>query len=307
MKAGIGCRSSFTGPPADWLVVAISHRLPPTSMSCRPWRNCVGSRFLAPITSDGVSFAAQLKDPDAPAHRDHLVVQFQGGAYFRAAPKAWEYSCVLKDRWRLIDGKELYDLDQDPAQRNDISAAHPRVVEELRALYPAFWNSVSPRMTPVSIDLGNPADNPTTLCSQDWYMPTGNPPWNFGSIKKLPRVTGPWMVDVKKAGRYRLTLRQWPIEADKPVKAVRAKIQISGQEMEAAVEPESKGVVFELELPAGKTELRTFFTTRPAKRAAPISRRLRRFCLKDELHARFAVLSRMLPHLFAKKTAMCSS
>lgn len=131
-------------------------------------------------------------------------------------------------------------------------------MKKLRALYTPFWESVSSRMTPVSIDLGNPTDNPAVLCSQDWYMPTGNPPWNFGSIKNLPRVTGPWMVDVKKAGRYRLTLRQYPIEADMPVKAVRAKVQIAGQESEQPVQPGSKGVVFEMELPAGKTELRTF-------------------------------------------------
>ncbi|NQV32238.1 MAG: arylsulfatase, partial [Phycisphaeraceae bacterium] len=178
---------------------------------------------------DGLSFAGLLKDPDAPGHRDHLVVQFQGGPYFRGVPKAWEFSCVLKDRWRLIDGKELYDLAKDPAQRSDISATHPHVVAALRSLYPAFWESVSPRMTPVPIDLGNPADNPVTLCSQDWYMPTGNPPWNFGSIKKLPRVTGPWMVHVKKAGRYRFTLRQLPVEANAEVKAVRAQIEIAGQ------------------------------------------------------------------------------
>lgn len=36
--------------------------------------------------SDGVSFAAQLKDSKAPAARDHLVVQFQGGPQFNAAP-----------------------------------------------------------------------------------------------------------------------------------------------------------------------------------------------------------------------------
>ena len=66
------------------------------------------------------------------------------------------------------------------------------------------------------------------------------------------------MVDVKKAGRYRLTLRQFPLQADLPVRAVRAKVQISGRELEAAVGTGSKGVVFELELPAGKTELRTF-------------------------------------------------
>ena len=164
----------------------------------------------------------------------------------------------MKDRWRLIDGKELYDLSADPSQREDIAAANPKVVEELRALYPPHWESVSTRMTPVSIDLGNLADNPTMLCSQDWYLPKGNPPWNFGSINKLPRTTGPWMVDVKKAGRYRLTLRQFPVEAGKPVKAVRAKVQIAGQEMEAEVEPGTKGVVFELELPEGKTELVTW-------------------------------------------------
>jgi arylsulfatase A-like enzyme len=207
---------------------------------------------------DGVSFAARLKDPDAPSPRDHLVVQFQGGANFRTPPKAWEDSCILKGRWRLVNGSELYDLDRDPAQRNDVSASNPERVEELRGLYPPFWESVSPRMMPVSIDLGNPADNPTELCSQDWYMPRGNPPWNFGQIKKLPKVSGPWMVNVRKAGRYRLTLRQWPAVADKPVVAVRAKVRIAGQEMEASVEPGATGVVFEMELPTGKTELQTW-------------------------------------------------
>tara|TARA_B110000881_G_C18253288_1_gene354384 strand:- start:282 stop:608 length:327 start_codon:yes stop_codon:yes gene_type:complete len=89
-------------------------------------------------------------------------------------------------------------------------------------------------------------------------MPTGNPPWNFTSIKRLPRVTGPWSVDVKKAGQYRLILRQFPKEAGQEIKAVRAKIQISGKEQESVVETGVKGVIFELDLPEGKTELRTW-------------------------------------------------
>ena len=207
---------------------------------------------------DGVSWARKLQDPDAPAPRDHLIVQYQGGPHFRTVPKPWYYACVLKDRWRLLDGHKLYDLGTDPAQQNDVSDAHPDVVAALRALYPPFWESVSPRMVPVSIDLGTSAENPVVLCSQDWYMPTGNPPWNFGQIKKLVRVTGPWMVHVRKAGRYRLTLRQWPALADRPLVAVRAKVQIAGNERQAAVKPGSKQVVFELDLPAGKTELRTW-------------------------------------------------
>lgn len=214
---------------------------------------------------DGVSFAPQLKDSTASPHREHLVIQYQGGPYFKKQPEPWKYSCVLKDGWRLIDGKELYNVGKDPAQRKDVSADHPQIVKELRALYLPFWNSVSPRLTPVFIDLGNPADNPTTLCSQDWYMPTGNPPWNFATIKRLPRVTGPWKVDVKKPGRYRLTLRQFPMEADKFVSAVRAKVQIAGQVKESTVEEGSKGVVFELELPAGKTELYTWLYDKNGK------------------------------------------
>ena len=208
---------------------------------------------------DGRSFAAQLLGRGDKPHRDHLVVQFQGGPHFRGAAEPWSFSCVLQDRWRLINGQELYDVKSDPAQRTDIAASRPEIVERLRAVYLPFWESVSPRMRPVSIELGNPADNPTTLCSQDWYMPTGNPPWNFGQIKKLPRVTGPWKVNVTKAGRYRFTLRQWPQESGQPVRAARAAIHIAGEEAEAAVPSNAKGVVFELELPAGMTELRTWF------------------------------------------------
>lgn len=214
---------------------------------------------------DGLSFAAQLKDPAARPLRDHHIVQFQGGPHFRTAPKKWEFSCVLKENWRLIDGKELYDLAKDPSQRNDVATENPAIVEELRKLYPPFWESVSPRMTPVSIDLGNSAENPTTLCSQDWYMPKGNPPWNFGSINKLPRSTGPWMVDVKKAGRYRITLRQFPIEADKPVVGVRAKLKIAGQELESPVKEDNRGVVFEIELPLGHSELWTYIFDKNGK------------------------------------------
>ena len=173
-------------------------------------------------------------------------------------------SSVVRDgcacvSWILqLQSKELYDLARDPSQREDVSAAHADVVEQLRSLYAPFWKSVSPRMSPVSIDLGNPVQNPTVLTSQDWYMPTGNPPWNFRSVKRLPRVTGPWMVNVTKAGRYRLTLRQYPIEADRPLVAKRAKIQIAGQTSELVVNAGDKGVVFELDLPAGKTKLHTW-------------------------------------------------
>ena len=180
-------------------------------------------------------------------------------------PAPWEFTCVLKDHWRLINGKELYDIQADLPQRNDVAKEHPEKVAELRALYEPFWDSVSPRMTPVAIDLGSTAENPVTLCSQDWYLPKGNPPWNFQTIRKIPKVTGPWIVNVKKAGSYRVTLRQFPEVAQKPLKAVRARLEVAGLEEEAAVTEGEGEVTFRVELPAGKTELTTWLYNEAGK------------------------------------------
>ncbi|MFC1766437.1 sulfatase/phosphatase domain-containing protein, partial [Planctomycetota bacterium] len=210
---------------------------------------------------DGTSLKPLLDGSGKALDRNYHVVQFHGGAGGRALPPGpLAYSTVLTERWRLVNsgGQFLFDIQADPAQRKDVAAEHPEVVARLRGLYDPFWERVSPRMTPVRIDLGNPAEARTALCSQDWHMKTGNPPWNFSSIKKLPKVTGPWMVDVKRAGHYRITLRQWPAEANKPVVAVRAKLEIAGQAKESGVQPGSKGVVFEMDLPAGPTELVTY-------------------------------------------------
>ena len=67
------------------------------------------------------------------------------------------------------------------------------------------------------------------------------------------------MVDVKKAGTYRFTLRQLPEAAGATLKAVRAKIEIAGATHEQAISTESESVVFTMKLPAGKTELVTYF------------------------------------------------
>ncbi|WP_315850019.1 arylsulfatase [Rhodopirellula sallentina] len=218
---------------------------------------------------DGVSLEPLLaQSNDSPPEswpRKHHVVQYHGGPYGNALPAGpYAFSVVMTDRWRLVNsGNEaLYDIRVDAAQQHDVSDEHPEVVEKLRELYKPFWHRISPRMTPVRIDLGNPAENPTRLSSQDWRIKRGNPPWNFNSIKRLPKVTGPWMVNVKRAGHYRVTLRQWPAEANKPVIAERAKISIAGLEKESEVSPGSLGVTFDVDLPAGPTELVTYLYDR---------------------------------------------
>lgn len=211
---------------------------------------------------DGVSLKPLLKNSKARWTREHLVVQFHGGPNGRSPlDQPFADTAVLTERWRLVNTsiKGLFDIKADPSQQKDVSAKFPGVVAKLKALYQPYWESVSPRLVnPAKIDLGNPNHNPTELCSQDWYMQKGYPPWNFNEIKKLPRVTAPWLVDVKQAGRYRITLRQWPKAADKPLVAEKAKVEIAGQSIEVSVPADGKEVIVELDLPAGPAELWTY-------------------------------------------------
>ncbi|MDF1751675.1 MAG: arylsulfatase [Verrucomicrobiales bacterium] len=209
---------------------------------------------------DGVSLKPLL-DGSGELERTHHFVQFHGGAGNTDPFEAFRNSVVLTERWRLVNAKgeqELYDIEKDPAQRENLAAQNAEKVASLRAEYESFWKSVSPRLKPVYIDLGSDAEELTVLCSQDWFMDRSNPPWNFNSIKKLPKITKPWMVDIKQAGKYRLTLRQWPKEAGQAVVGVKAKVEVAGREAEQNIEPGSTGVVFEMDLPSGPTELWTY-------------------------------------------------
>jgi arylsulfatase A-like enzyme len=57
-------------------------------------------------------------------------------------PIKWKHSATMSQRWRLINGTELYDIQADPEQREDIADAHPDVVAELREHYEAWWTLV---------------------------------------------------------------------------------------------------------------------------------------------------------------------
>jgi len=193
-------------------------------------------------------------------------VQFQGGAYFRNPPQPWTDSVVMTNRWRLMDGQRLYDITADPTQSSDIAADHPEVVKQLRAAYEAWWPTVKPRLDePVRLGIGAEAENPTTLCSQDWRMATGNPPWHPGSIKKLAKQTGPWYVNVARAGRYAITLRQKPGHVEFPLVAKTARLTIADVDETKPVPKGATGVTFRVTLPAGPTTLTTYLTDKQGK------------------------------------------
>ncbi|MEL7335379.1 MAG: arylsulfatase, partial [Planctomycetota bacterium] len=59
-------------------------------------------------------------------------------------PIKWRKSAVMTDQWRLINGKELFDIDKDPGQQKNVADANPAVVKRLTDFYEAWWAELLP-------------------------------------------------------------------------------------------------------------------------------------------------------------------
>ncbi len=136
-----------------------------------------------------------------------------------ARPVKWRNSCAMNGRWRLVQGKELYDVHDDPTQRRDVAAANPEIVELLRAGYEAWWESVSDQFDlDVEIALGT-SDEPVKITTHDIRNEAGDTAWNQRHVRRAYVCSGYWAVDVRRAGTYRVELRRWPEEAGRAIRA----------------------------------------------------------------------------------------
>lgn len=135
-----------------------------------------------------------------------LVVDSQRSEYL----KKWKKSAVMTEQWRLINGKELYDIQEDFGQKNDVSKAYPEVVKELSKAYDKWWEDVSVNANVVApIIVGNRMDNPSTLTCHDWHSNDKNP-FQQDLVRKGINSNGWWHIKVETEGNYEITLRRWP-------------------------------------------------------------------------------------------------
>jgi len=189
----------------------------------------------------------------------------------------WRKCSVMTDKWRLVNGKELYDIKKDPSQKNNIAADHPDLVEQLRAEYEKYWQIISRRADEYCPTiLGHDDQNPTCLTGHDWHNNgLGYPVFDQSQVRNAVRSNGFWAVDVDRPGRYEFQLRRWPVEADAPINAaiaggkainaVQAKIKIGDIEQTTPINPNDKAATFTLNLKPGPAKLQTWLIERDEK------------------------------------------
>jgi arylsulfatase A-like enzyme len=182
-------------------------------------------------------------------------------------PQKWRKCAVMTERWRLVNGKELYDLRADPGQKKDVAGKHPQVVAELGKAYDDWYASISRRFDEYCPSvLGAREANPTLLTCHDWHGK--NVPWNQGMIRRDPQANGFWAVDVARPGTYRFTLRQRPKVARFPIQGTKAWLKIGKVEESKPIPAGATAVTFQVHLDAGESKLQTRFSDKGASRGA---------------------------------------
>ena len=195
-------------------------------------------------------------------------------------PVKWKQCAIMTGRWHLVLGEELYDMTSDPGQTEDVSVAHPGIVEELRQAYEAWWEDISVDFADYCEIIIDPAvEDPFCLHSHDCHT-DDPPPWNQEQIRLGKVDNGFWVLDVAEAGSYRFDLRRWPIETALPLNAavatgepvpggdpqppgvslhfVKATARAGQVEKSRPVDPSSEAVSFEFDLQPGEFRFQTW-------------------------------------------------
>lgn len=223
---------------------------------------------------DGVSLAGLLRGR-VPALPDRmLVVQFSRMDHQQ--PVKYD-AAVLWKRWRLLNGKELYDLSTDPGQEHDIASAHPEIVAPMREHYDKWWAQIEPDVNTLSdITIGSEAQPVTLLSAADWQDVFLD---QQRQVRRGDARSGPWGLDVAREGEYVFELRRWSREADAPLNAglppfrqidgtlpegkalpiAKAKLRVGAVEQTRDVNPGDTFASFVVPLKKGRIKAQTWF------------------------------------------------
>ena len=218
---------------------------------------CQLQRTAGPA-GDGVSLKAILRGNRESLRDRTLFVHSQR----LPTPRKWRKSAVMTERWRLVNGKELFDIQADPGQRSNVAQGHPAVVEKLVAAYDGWWDSLKPAFAdPVRIHLGSPAEPRAQLHPHDWHVTAqSQSAWHQNHVRSGHLGNGYWEVNVGQQARYRIELRRWPDHLNRSIEATMARIRFGDQERRQSVAEDATHVAFELEVPQGPARLQTWLT-----------------------------------------------
>ena len=168
---------------------------------------------------------------------------------------------------------ELYDLVADPGERADVAAAHPEIVERLRAAYDAWFDDIaSTRPEPFAaprILIGDETENHVVLTRQDWRVDDGLA--DMGELAGWMATTaGWWEVEVTRATTARVEVRLDPFAWSRPDIHASINLRIGDSIYEQAWVLQCTKYDFTVPLTVGPTTIEAFAEGGPTGRRSAL-------------------------------------
>ena len=139
---------------------------------------------------EGRSLVPLLENP-ASSWADRTLITHVGRWPKFTDPDKWKYkSCSVRNsRWHLVSEKgaaepkwELFDIANDPSEKNDVVAEHPDVVQVLSKAFDQFWSESRPLM--INETEEGPSINPY---QEMYYKQFGGSPSEADLAKMAPK------------------------------------------------------------------------------------------------------------------------
>lgn len=121
---------------------------------------------------------------------------------------------ILWKKWRMVDGKELYDIAKDPGQKTNVYDQNPEIVRTLRDYYEQWHRRTEPIMEQTNLfSIGTPHEPITWLSACNW---TDSYADNWGNLRSQ-NIPGHWDLQVESSGQYQVSMYMFHPDADTPL------------------------------------------------------------------------------------------
>ncbi len=175
------------------------------------------------LNLDGISLLPLLTDRNVKWPDRTLYFQWA----YEEKPTKYRNCAARSQRYKLVqpgfgvpvdmqkpyapDNFELYDIQNDPYESNNIAKENQKIVRKMCRDYEAWFDDVSNErgFNPAAIIVGSRHQNPVTLTRQEWFGPRAG--WSDDSL-------GHWKINIKKAGQYNVLVRTSVLENINKVK-----------------------------------------------------------------------------------------
>lgn len=123
---------------------------------------------------------------------------------------------VMDNNWRLVNGNELYDINNDLGQTVNVFEKYPEVVKKLATGYEKWWQSfldegVDERYAYIKV--GSPHENPARISAHDMFTGQYGQIWHQYGAASASRAAGKWKIEFVADGEYTISLCRFPRES----------------------------------------------------------------------------------------------